>query len=71
MLTMLEKFDSSGGGTVKKVDVGGGLGVVTATAVVVGGLVVVVAGLGLFVVRTSMADGFFVVVGFGGFCAGF
>lgn len=52
-----------GGGTVTKGEVGGGRDVVTVTAVVEG-LLVLVAGLGLFVVSTRIADGFFVVAGF-------
>lgn len=65
---MLEKLPMMGGGTVMKVEVGAGRGVVTVTAVV-GGLLVLATGLGLFVVRIRIADGFFVVVGFGtGLC---
>lgn len=52
-----------GGGTVTKVEVGGGRGVVTVTAVV-GGLLVLCTGLGLFVVSIRIAEGLFVVVGF-------
>lgn len=64
---MLEKLPMVGGGTVAKVEVGGGRGVVTET-MVVGGLVLG-TGLGLFVVSIWIAEGFFVVGGFGtGLC---